>query len=127
SALRSFVFWPPHPPPGLIVVPPGTKSVRVGVTLTLVFCAPVFGDTLVSLGAGPVIVKVLAALVPPLVITVTLRAPSVASDAMANVAVIAVRLLALMLLIVTPEPVMAIVVSPGKKLLPLKVTTTLLP
>jgi hypothetical protein len=74
-----------------------------------------------------VIVNVLGALVPPLVMTVTLRAPSVASDAMANVAVIAVTLLTLMLLIVTPVPVMPIVVSPGKKLVPLKVTTTLLP
>jgi hypothetical protein len=69
-------------------VAPETKFVPVRVTGTLAPWTPVAGLTDVNVGAGGLTVKTTAALVPPLVVTVTLAAPGVALAAMVDVAVI---------------------------------------
>jgi hypothetical protein len=69
-------------------VAPETKFVPVRVTGTAVPWTPVDGLTDVNVGAGGFTVNTAAALVPPLVVTVTLAEPSAALAAMVNVAVI---------------------------------------
>jgi len=66
-------------------------------------------------------------LVPPVVVTVTLRGPRVALDATANVAVICVVLTTFVLLSVTPAPLMAMVVAPKTNIDPFSVTSTEFP
>ena len=63
---------------------------------------------------------------PPLVVTVTVRAPSVAAAAIAKSAVNDVALLTTILLIVTPLPLTATVVAPTTKFVPVSVIATVL-
>ena len=69
-------------------------------------------------------VNVCPPLVPPLVVTVTVRAPSVAPAAIAKSAVSDVALPTTILLIVTPLPLTATVVAPTTKFVPVSVTAT---
>ena len=102
------------------------KFVPVKVTGTLLPTTPLDGLTEVSVGPAALTVKVAAPLVPPLVVTVTLAAPSVAFPAMAKVAVICVALTTVTPLTVTPGLLTA-TVAPAMKFVPVKVTGTLLP
>ncbi len=88
---------------------PGASDVRVGFT-----------------GAGAFTVKVWAALLPAVVATVTLRAPTAAVAAITNVAVSLVELATVTPVTETPVPLTATVV-PGRKLDPASVTATLVP
>ena len=67
----------------------------------------------------------IAPLVPVDVVTVTFLVPTVAFEAIANVAVIWVEFTTVTLLTVIPEP--ALTVAPEAKLVPVKVTGTLFP
>jgi hypothetical protein len=71
-------------------------------------------------------VKVRVPDVPPLVVTVTVRLPTVAVLAMVKVAVICVELTTATLLTVTPVPE-TLTVAPETKLVPVKVTETAVP
>jgi hypothetical protein len=73
------------------------------------------------------IVKVTAPLVPPAVLTVTLRAPVAAVALITSVAVSDVPLVTFTEVPVTPAPLIATVVAPEIKLVPANVTGTLVP
>ena len=77
-------------------------------------------------GAAALTVKGTAEVVPPAVVTVTLRAPEVAAAAMVNVAVIWVALTTATLLTVTPVEE-TVTVAPAMKFAPVRVTGTLAP
>src|SRR5205823_5262069 len=98
----------------------------VNVTGTLAPCAPLFGLTLVSVGAGGLTVNGVADVVPPLVVTVTLAAAKVAFAAIVKVAVIWVALATVTLLTATPAFATA-TVAPARFCLPVNVTGTLAP
>ena len=78
----------------------GAKFVPVRVTGTLAPWTPLAGAIAVRVGAAALTVKTTGAVVPPVVVTVTLRAPVVAVAAMVNVAVIWVALTTVTLLTV---------------------------
>jgi hypothetical protein len=103
------------------VVPAVMKFVPVIVTVVEMPCAAVAGEMLAMVGGGGFTVNVDAALVPPLVVTVTLRAPSAASAAIASFAVIDVVLCIATSLTVTPVPLTA-TVAPETKFVPVNVT-----
>lgn len=104
-------------------VAPETKFVPVNVTDTVLPCTPEFGLTLVRVGVGGLTVNVLAAVVPPAVLTVTSRLPSAAPLAITKFAVIDVALATLTLLTVTFDPLTA-TVAPETKFVPVSVTAT---
>ena len=76
------------PVPLTATVAPEMKLVPASVTPTAVPTVPEDGETDVSVGPPAVTVKGAVPLVPPEVVTVTLRAPVAAPAAMVNVAVI---------------------------------------
>ena len=118
-------------PPTVTVVAPTTKLVPVNVTATVVPRAPLFGETLASVGvpggSGTVTVKICAPLVPAAVVTVTFRGPSAAAALTTKLAVSDVVLPATTLLTVTPLPLTATVVAPMTKPAPVSVTATVAP
>jgi hypothetical protein len=67
---------------------PARKFVPLNVTGTVAPGPPLDGAIEFSPGAGEVTVNVTGALVPPEVVTLTLRPPGVAPEAIVNVAVI---------------------------------------
>ena len=86
--------------------------------------------TLVSVGApgaGRLIVKIRAPLVPMAVVTVTVRAPLAAVGSSTKLAVSDVLLPTTTLLTVTPLPPTVTVVAPTTKLVPVSVTATVVP
>ena len=88
---------------------------------------PFAGIVKVDVGAcDATTVKTCGALVPLAVVTVTLSAPSVALDAIVNVAVIDVLFTTVTLPTVTPVPLTA-TVAPLRKLVPVSVTGTAFP
>ena len=105
---------------------PARKLLPVSVTATVVPRFPLEGEMPLKTGAGGMTVKVTAPLVPPEVVTDTVCAPVVALEAITRVAVIVEALTTF-----TPETVMpealAVTVAPAMKLLPVKVTGTLVP
>src|SRR5579884_2053898 len=109
------------------VVAPDWKLVPVSVTVWLPVCAPVLGDTVVSVGAGGLMVKVCVPLVPPAVVTDTVRAPSEAPDAITRSAVSEVALATLTFVAVMLVPLTATVVAPLTKLVPVRVTVCVVP
>jgi hypothetical protein len=113
--------------PGLTVVAPVTKFVPVSVTDTAVPCAPLFGLTVVRVGAGGFTVNGTPLLVPPFVVTVALLAPVAAVPEIVNVAVICVPLTTDTLLTVIPLLPGFTVVAPVTKLVPISVTDTAVP
>ena len=109
-----------------VTVAPARKFVPVRVTGTVAPWAPLDGAMAVRVGAALLTVKTTAPLVPPAVVTVTLRAPVAALAEIVRVAVIWVGPTTVMLLTVTPveETVM---VAPAAKLAPVRVTGTVAP
>jgi hypothetical protein len=106
---------------------PVMKLVPVRVTGTVAPCAPLGGARAVRVGVlPPETVKVAAPLVPYGVVTLMLRAPTVALEAMVRVAVICEKLTTVTLLTVTPVEEM-LTVAPGTKLVPVRVTGTVAP
>ena len=71
--------------------------------------------------------KVCAPLVPPAVVTVTVRAPVAAAGSSTKLAVSDVVLPTTTVLTVTPAPLTATVVAPTTKLVPVSVTATVPP
>src|SRR4029079_14358481 len=91
---------------------------------------PVFGWTVVNVGAGiggACTVNVCALLVPPAVVTVTLRAVVAAFAAIVNVTVKLVVLDTFGVPTVIPVPLTATVVPPITKFVPVSVTSTAFP
>jgi hypothetical protein len=125
--LTTFTLLTVTPVPLTATEAPLIKFVPVSVTSTELPWPPEFGLTLVNAGAGGAdTVNVFALLVPLAVVTVTLRAPSVAFRAIVNVAVIDVLLPTFKSLTVTPVPLTAIPVTPTK-FVPISVTGTTVP
>src|ERR1044072_6697766 len=108
------------------MVAPETKFVPVKVTGTEVPAVPELGVIELRVGGGRRTVKALGALVPWVVVTVTLLAPVAAPAAMAKVAVICEELTTLTLLTVISGLELA-TVARARKLEPLMVTGTELP
>jgi hypothetical protein len=102
-------------------VAPATKLVPVRVTGIAAPRTPVAAAMVLSVGGGGLTVKTTGALVPPLVVTVTFAAPSVALAAMVNVAVICVVLTTVTALTAIPVLLVA-TVAPETKLVPVRVT-----
>ena len=71
-------------------------------------------------------VNVTALVVTPELVTLMFTAPSVAFEAMANVAVIWVLLTTVVLLTVTSAP-LTLIMAPAKKHVPVRVTPTVCP
>ena len=119
---------PPAVTPGLSIetVAPATKLVPVRVTGTVAPWAPLAGLTEVSVGAAGFTVNATAPLVPPAVVTVMFAVPITAAAPMVNVAVIWAELTTVTLLAVTPGLLTA-TVAPATKLVPVRVTGTLVP
>jgi hypothetical protein len=109
-----------------IVVEPGTNPVPDNVTLTVVPRVPDDGLIDVSVGPGAPTLNVCALVVPPAVVTVTLRAPRSAAASTVNRAVIDVPLTTVTSLVLTPLPDTA-TVAPLRNPDPVKVAITLLP
>ena len=115
--------------PDTLTVAGEVKFVPVSVTVTVAPRRAALGasEDSVGLGAGAALtVKDWAALVPPLVVTVTLWEPVAAVGAMTKVAVMRAELTTVTLATDTPAPPMAMV-APGLKLDPVSVTGTLAP
>jgi hypothetical protein len=108
------------------VVAPGTNPAPDSVTLTVVPAPPDDGVIDVSDGLGAPTANGCAPLVPPVVVTVTLRAPSSAPASTAKRALSVVRLTTVTSLTDTPEPAIA-TVAPLAKPVPVNVATTLVP
>jgi hypothetical protein len=105
------------------------KFVPVSVTVTVLPRVAEFGASDVNVGfagAGTFTVKDCAALLPALVVTVTLCAPVDAVALITNVAVIFVPLTTVTPVAETPLPPMA-TAAPARKLEPVSVTETLVP
>jgi hypothetical protein len=109
------------------IVAPLTKFVPVNVLETVVPTTAVLRFKLVSVGAAGLMVNVCAPLVPPAVVTVTVRAPSVAAASMTKLAVSDVALVTLTLPTVTPPPLTVTVVAPATKFAPVSVSLTVAP
>src|SRR2546426_6290519 len=114
------------PAPLTATLAPLAKLVPVSATATLVRRAPLAGLTEESVrGAGRSTVKVTAALVPPGVVTVTLRAPAAAVPAIVNVVIKPVLPFAMVTGPTdTPVPLTVTVLAPLTKLVPLSITLT---
>jgi hypothetical protein len=112
-------------PPCAATVAGEVKLVPVMVTLTVVPGEALLGliETSVGLAGGGLTVNDCAPLVPAAVLTVTLRAPVAALEAMVNVAVMVVALTTVIAEAVTPVPLIAMV-APEAKLVPVSVTPT---
>jgi hypothetical protein len=111
----------------MATVLPVVKLVPVRVTGTLAPRRPELGVIDVSAGTdGATTVKVAALVVPAGVVTVTLRAESVAVGAMVRVAVTVVAATAVTALTVMPVPVTFTAVSPVRRV-PVIVTATTVP
>jgi hypothetical protein len=108
------------------VVEPGTKSVPVNVTGTDVPATPAFGD-IVAVGAGGCTVNVCALLIPPAVVTVTLRAPAVATSFTVKVAVNVVGSETLIDVALTPLPLITTLVALLMKFVPVSVAVNEVP
>ena len=78
-------------------------------------------------GDGRLIVKVWPPLVPPAVVTVTVRGPPAEASATTKAAVSDVLLLTTTLVTVTSLPLTVTVVAPTTKLVPVSVTATVVP
>jgi hypothetical protein len=109
------------------LVAPITKFVPVKVTSTAFPATPKFGCTFVNVGCGAWTVNVCALLVPPTVVTVTLRAVAAAFAAIVNVTVKLVVLVTFGVPTVMPVPLTITVVAPAMKLVPVNVTPTAFP
>jgi hypothetical protein len=112
--------------PGFTVAP-ATKFVPVRVTDTAVPCAPLFGLTVVSVGAAGLTVNGTPLLVPPPVVTVTLLVPVAAVPEIVNVAVICVVLTTVTALTVIPLLPEFTVLDPVTKFVPVNVTAAAVP
>jgi hypothetical protein len=113
------------PPPNTFTAIPGANPVPASATLTLLPRPPTAGVRLINDGGPKFTVNATAPLVPPVVATVTLRAPTVELGAIPNVAVAVVGDATLTLLTVMPLP--ALTVIPARNPVPVSVTLTLLP
>ena len=117
------------PEPWTAMAAGDVKLVPLRLTDTVAPLLPDDGVMEVSVGAalgGAVTVKVRAAVVPPAVVTVTLREPVLAAAAMVKVALIRVAFTMATLLTLTPDPLTA-TVAPDEKLVPSSVTGTAAP
>ena len=114
------------PSPKVTVVPPTTKRAPNSETFSVAPRAPVLGLMSSRIGGGALIVKGCAPLVPPGVVTVTVRAPTAAAASITKLAVSDVVLPTTTELTVTPAPLTATVVAP-MKLVPVSVTVTVAP
>src|SRR6185369_12258142 len=106
------------------------KLVPVRVAVNDIPGFPVFGWTVVNVGAwtgGACTVNVCALLVPPAVVTVTLRAVAEALAAIVNVTVKLVVLATFGVPTVMPVPLTFTVVAPITKFVPVRVTPTAVP
>jgi hypothetical protein len=93
------------PVPEKVTIAPAWKPVPATVRLRLDPLAPVAGDTFVTVGAALIVKQFVHVPVPLSVfVTVTLRAPTVASDAIVTLTVSCVELSRVLLLTVTPVP-----------------------
>src|SRR5207248_6730338 len=108
------------------IVAPVVKLVPIRVTPPADPVTPAEGLTALSVGGGAVTVNATAALVPPVVLTVTFELPRAALAATVNVAVIWLEFTTLTALTVTPALLTA-TVAPEMKFAPESVTATLLP
>jgi hypothetical protein len=115
------------PPPETFTAVAPERLVPVRVTGTLVPRVPELGA--IELNVGPCTVNVAMPLVPPGVVTVTFLEPRAAfvPPAITKVAVMEVELTTVTPLIVTPVPEIPTVVPLVVKLVPVKVTGTLVP
>lgn len=111
----------------VIVVAPGTKFVPTRVTARAVPCTPEPGVMLENVGGGGLTVKESAALVPPVVVTLTLCAPSVADAATATMVVSDVVPVTAVFETEIPAPAIATLVAPVTNPVPERVTATLVP
>src|SRR5690606_35584017 len=117
------------PVPSTATVAPSMKFVPASATSVEVPRNANAGATLASDGAdggSAVTVNGLAPVVPPAVVTVTLRAPGLASASTLNAAVMDVALVTVTLSTVTQVPVTA-TVAPSLNLVPVSVTATVDP
>jgi hypothetical protein len=103
------------------------KFVPVNVTDRVAPCSPDDGSIAANVGDDELTVKVTAPLVPLGVLTVTLRAPLGAAGIITRVAVSDVPLTTVTEVPVTPVPLIARVVAPKTKFVPVNVTGTLTP
>ena len=113
------------PSPALTASPSEVKSVPVRMTLVVAPWKPLFGLTAVNLGAASITVNATGALSPLRVVIVTFRAPSDADALMANRAVNVVEFTTTPLVTVIPGP--ASTYGAAKKLLPVRVTSNVVP
>src|SRR5262245_15690607 len=102
------------------------KSVLLANGMQLFGVGSALAGTTLTTG-GTRTVKGSPGLVPPAVVTVTVRAPAVAAAAITKLAVNDVLLATLTLLTVTPPPETFTVVAPTTKLVPVNVTGTVVP
>jgi hypothetical protein len=112
-------------PAGAETAVPGTKLLPLSVTVTAEPAIPDTGVIALSPGGGGTMVNTAAGDVPPAVVTVTFTVPNVALAGIVKVAVICVVLATTTLPAVIPPP--AFTVAPLTKLLPVRVTGTLVP
>ena len=127
------VARPPSPPGAAPVPNPSAPFAPVATIVTLStpagtvkFCEPPVKLNVLEPFGGKVIVKVCAPLVPPAVVTVTVRGP-VGTRSITKLAVSDVALPTTTLATVTPPGETATVVAPTTKLVPVSVTATMLP
>jgi hypothetical protein len=117
------------PVPGvtLIVLAPVMKFVPVSVTFTFVPAIPLVGVIAVSVGSGGLTVNITVPVVPPAVVTDTVRAPSVAPAVIVNVAIsVSPPAPGVTFVTVTPVPLTA-TVAPATRFVPVSVTGTTVP
>jgi len=114
------------PVPLTATLAPETKFVPVKVTAAAVPCLPLEGDIETRDGVPALTVKFTVPEVPPEVVTDTVRAPSVAPDAMVKFAVMVEALTTLTCDTVTPVPLTA-TVAPDTKFVPVNVTAVAVP
>jgi hypothetical protein len=115
------------PAPLTATVAPARKFVPVSVSLIVLPAIAVAGLRLASVGAAAVTVNVPPLVVPPAVVTVTVRAPSVALPLTDSCAVAVVGLCTVTLTTTTPSPLTVTFVPPAMKLDPVTVTARLVP
>src|ERR1700693_2777 len=114
------------PVPPKLIAAPGMKLAPVRVKLTFVPGSPLEGLMVPRVGGGACTVKVTLPEVPPLVVTETYCVPVAALAAMARVAVMVVLFTTAVLLMITPAP-LKLSTAPLRKVVPVRVTLTLLP
>jgi len=128
-ALTTFVFCTVMSAPltATVVELAEMKLPPVSVTVVVAPRTTIAGVTPVSAGTGGLIVNVCAPLVPALVVTVRLRAPNSAVDAIVSVTVSMFSLATLTEDAVTPVPLTATVVPPVTKFAPTSVSVVVVP